>query len=202
MIPRIVSCAIVLIFAQDINGADTNVVVAQEQRLGLGDKVSYRVIEDQEEPKSLTITDSGHLEVPYLGPVHAIGKTTQQLATDVKALLEKDLYYRATVVIGLELVNKTRVTGKVYVTGQVRNKGAFEMPAGETMTVGKAIVQAGGFSDFSDKKNVKLVRKSGDGKTQTFVINVVEVWEKGRLEKDMVVQPDDLIVVPARLVNY
>lgn len=76
------------------------------------------------------------------------------------------------------------------------------MPAGETMTVGKAIVQAGGFSDFSDKKNVKLVRKSGDGKTQTFVINVVEVWEKGRLEKDMVVQPDDLIVVPARLVNY
>ena len=202
MIPRIVSCAIVLIFAQDINGADTNVVVAQEQRLGLGDKVSYRVIEDQEEPKSLTITDSGHLEVPYLGPVHAIGKTTQQLATEVKALLEKDLYYRATVVIGLELVNKTRVTGKVYVTGQVRNKGAFEMPAGETMTVGKAIVQAGGFSDFSDKKNVKLVRKSGDGKTQTFVINVVEVWEKGRLEKDMVVQPDDLIVVPARLVNY
>ena len=202
MILRIVTCAIMLIFAHDINSADTNLIVAQEQRLGPGDKVSYRVIEDQEEPKSLTITDSGHLEVPYLGPVHAIGKTTQQLAGEVKTLLEKDLYYRATVVIGLELVNKTRVTGKVYVTGQVRNKGAFEIPAGETMTVGKAIVQAGGFSDFSDKKNVKLVRKGGDGKTQTFVINVVEVWEKGKLEKDMVVQPDDMIVVPARLVNY
>jgi protein involved in polysaccharide export with SLBB domain len=191
-----------LVLAQNINGADTNIVVAQEQRLGPGDKVSYRVIEDQEEPKSLTITDSGHLEVPYLGPVHALGKTTQQLAGEVKILLEKELYYRATVVIGLELVNKTRVTGKVYVTGQVKNKGAFEIPAGETMTVGKAIVQAGGFSDFSDKKNVKLVRKSGDGKTQTFVINVVEVWEKGKLEKDMVVQPDDMIVVPARLVNF
>ena len=191
-----------LILAQDINGADTNIVVAQEQRLGPGDKVSYRVIEDQEEPKSLTITDSGHLEVPYLGPVHVLGKTTQQLAEEVKAMLEKDLYYRATVVIGLELVNKTRVTGKVYVTGQVKNKGAFDIPAGETMTVGKAIVQAGGFSDFSDKKNVKLVRKSGDGKTQTFVVNIVEIWDKGRLEKDLVVQADDLIVVPARLVNY
>lgn len=188
--------------AQRVHGADTNAAAVIEQRLGPGDKVSYRVIEDQDEPKSLTITDSGHLDVPYLGPVQAGGKTAPQLAKEVKGLLEKHLYYEATVVIGLEVVNKTRVTGKVYVTGQVRNKGGFEIPAGETMTVSKAILQAGGFSDFSDKKNVRLTRKNADGTTQTHVINVIEIWEKGKLEKDMVVRPDDLVVVPARLVNY
>jgi protein involved in polysaccharide export with SLBB domain len=202
MIPRVVSCALLLMLAQDITGAETNVVVAQEQRLGPGDKVSYRVMEDQDEPKSLTVTDSGHLDVPYLGPVRAAGKTTQQLAREVKGLLEKELYYQATVVVGLEVVNKTRITGKVYVTGQVRNKGGFDLPAGEVMTVSKAILQAGGFSDFSDKKNVKLIRKRADGATDTLVVNVVEIWEKGRLDKDPVVQPDDLVVVPARLVNY
>jgi protein involved in polysaccharide export with SLBB domain len=67
--------------------------------------------------------------------------------------------------------------------------------------VSKAILAAGGFSDFSDKKNVRLIRKSGSG-TQTFVVNVVEIWEKGKLDKDLVVQPEDLVVVPARLVNY
>lgn len=184
-----------------MRAADPNQVAVQ-QRLGPGDKVTYRVIEDQDEPKSLTISDSGHLDVPYLGLVPAAGKTSQQLAKDVKALLEKELYYQATVVIGLEIVNKTRVTGKVYVTGQVRNKGGFDIPAGETMTVSKAVLAAGGFSDFSDKKNVRLTRKTAEGGTQTFVINVVEIWEKGKLEKDVVVQPDDLIVVPARLVNY
>jgi polysaccharide export outer membrane protein len=101
----------------------------------------------------------------------------------------------------LELVNKTRTTGKVYVTGQVHNKGGFDIPGDGAMTVSKAILAAGGFSDFSDKKNVKLIRKTPEG-TQTFVINVVEVWEKGKLDKDMPVQPDDMVVVPARLINY
>ena len=171
------------------------------QKLGPGDRVTYRVIEDQDDPRSLTITDSGDLEVPYLGLVHAAGKTSLRLAKEVKGLLEKQLYYQATVIIAIELVNKTRVTGKVYVTGQVRNKGGFEIPGGETLTVSKAILNAGGFSDFSDKKNVRLIRKTADG-TKTFVINVVDIWEKGNLDKDLVVQPDDLIVVPARLVNY
>jgi len=171
------------------------------QKLGPGDRVTYRVIEDQDEPKSLTITDSGELDVPYLGLVPAAGKSSAQLAQEVKGLLEKQLYYQATVIIAVEVVNKTRVMGKVYVTGQVRNKGGFDIPAGESLTVSKAILNAGGFSDFSDKKHVRLIRKTAAG-TKTFEINVVEIWEKGKLDKDMVVEPNDMIVVPARLVNY
>src|SRR5436190_15947359 len=164
-----------------VHAAETNQVAVpgNQQKLGPGDKLSYRVIEDQDESKSLTVTDSGHLDVPYLGLVQAAGKTTQQLSKEIKQVLEKDLYYQATVIIALELVNKTRTTGKVYVTGQVHNKGGFDIPGGETMTVSKAILAAGGFSDFSDKKNVRLIRKSANG-TQTFVINVVEIWDKGK----------------------
>ncbi len=172
-----------------------------QRKLGPGDRITYRVIEDQDEPRSLTVTDSGDLEVPYYGLVHAAGKTSAQLAKEIKARLEEKLYYQASVVIAVELVNKTRVTGKVYVTGQVRNKGGYEIPAGETFTVSKAILAAGGFSDFSDKKNVRLIRKTAQGK-QTFTVNVLDIWEKGKLDKDLVVQPDDLIVVPARLLNY
>jgi polysaccharide export outer membrane protein len=179
------------------SGASSNI----HQTLGPGDRITYRVIEDQDDPRSLTITDSGELEVPYLGLVQAAGKSSAQLAQEVKGLLEKQLYYQATVIIAVEVVNKTRVTGKVYVTGQVRNKGGFDIPAGESLTVSKAILNAGGFSDFSDKKNVRLIRKTADG-TKTFEINVVDIWEKGKLEKDLVIEPNDLIVVPARLVNY
>jgi len=98
------------------------------QKLGPGDRITYRVIEDQDEPRALTITDSGDLEVPYLGLVHAAGRTSFELAKEVKVQLEQKLYYQATVIIAVELVNKTRVTGKVYVTGQVRNKGGYEIP--------------------------------------------------------------------------
>jgi protein involved in polysaccharide export with SLBB domain len=113
-------------------------------------------------------------------------------------MLEKDLYYRATVMVSAEVINKTRATGKVYVTGQVRNSGGFDIPAGETITVSRAILNAGGFSDFSDKKNVRLIRKNGERTT----VNVQEVLEKGKLQSDLVVQAGDLIVVPERLVKW
>jgi polysaccharide export outer membrane protein len=171
------------------------------QKLGPGDRVTYRVIEDQDEPRSLSITDSGDLDVPYLGLVPAAGKTSFHLAKEVKALLEQKLYYQATVIIAVELVNKTRITGKVYVTGQVRNKGGYEIPAGEALTVSKAILHAGGFSDFSDKRHVRLIRKTSQG-DRTFIVNVLNVWEKSKLDEDVLVQPDDLIVVPERLINY
>ncbi len=172
-----------------------------QQKLGPGDHVLYRVIEDEEDPRSLTITDSGDLEVPYLGLVHAAGKTSLQLAKEVKGLLEKKLYYQATVIIALELVNKTRVTGKVYVTGQVKNNGGYEIPANETLTVSKAILNAGGFSDFSDKKHVRLIRKTPQG-DKTFYVNVLDVWERSKLDQDIVVQPGDTIFVDKRLLNY
>ena len=210
MIKQIVIFMAILVASQQggsVYAAETNNLVLQEtvktmdflddhQKLGPGDRLTYRVIEDEDEPRSLTVTDSGDLEVPYYGLVHAASKTSRQLAREIRTLLERQLYYQATVIIAVEVVNKARVSGKVYVTGQVRNSGGYEIPA-----VSKAILNAGGFSDFSDKKNVRLIRKTANGK-QTFVINILDIWEKGNLDKDLVVQPDDLIVVPARLVNY
>ena len=215
MIKQIVIFMAILVASQQggsVYAAETNNLVLQEtvktmdflddhQKLGPGDRLTYRVIEDEDEPRSLTVTDSGDLEVPYYGLVHAASKTSRQLAREIRTLLERQLYYQATVIIAVEVVNKARVSGKVYVTGQVRNSGGYEIPAGENFTVSKAILNAGGFSDFSDKKNVRLIRKTANGK-QTFVINILDIWEKGNLDKDLVVQPDDLIVVPARLVNY
>lgn len=190
----------------DMFGATVNSMafLDNHQRLGAGDRISYRVLEDQDETRSLTINDSGDLLVPYLGLVRAAGKTSLQLATDIKALLEKELYRRATVIIAVELVNKARVVGKVYVTGQVRNSGGYDIPSDETFTVSKAILKAGGFVDFSDKRNVRLVRSAGpDGRTKrTITINVMEIWEKGNTDRDIVVQPGDTIFVPARLVNF
>jgi len=171
------------------------------QKLGPGDRITYRVIEDQDEPRTLLVTDSGDVEVPYLGLIHAAGKTCLELAREIKAHLEKKLYYTATVMISAEVINKTRVNGKVFVTGQVRNSGGYDIPSGDTLTVSRAILSAGGFSDFSDKRNVRLVRKTVSGE-QTRIINVQEIWEKGRLDHDIPVQAGDLIVVPERLVKW
>ena len=169
-------------------------------KLGAGDKLSFQIVEDREPIKSLLVTDSGELDVPYVGRVSVAGKTCKQLGEELKALLEKDYYYRATLMIGLDQASRT--IGRVYVWGQVRNQGAIEIPMGEKFTVGKAILRAGGFGDFANKKKVKLVRNQTEGQKQTVELNMVEILEEGKTELDVALQPDDFIIVPARMVNF
>jgi len=62
--------------------------------------VSYRVVEERKDPIPLMVTDSGEIEVPYIGRVPAAGKTCKELAYEIKPLLEKDYFYKATVIVG------------------------------------------------------------------------------------------------------
>ena len=171
-------------------------------KLRVGDKVSLQIIEDRDAPRSLVVADSGELDAPYIGRVAAADKTCKQLAEELKAQLEKEYYYRATVVIALDLANK--LLGRIYVWGQVRNQGPIDLLVNESLTVGKAILRAGGFADFANKKKVKVVRNAGadGGGKQTFELNMVDILEKGTTEKDVVLQPDDLIIVPSRLISF
>jgi polysaccharide biosynthesis/export protein len=177
-------------------------VADDKYKLRIGDKVSLQIVEDRELPMSLMVADSGELDVPYVGRVAAADKTCKQLAEELKTRLEKEYYHRATVIIALDVANK--LLGRVYVWGQVRNQGAIEVSVNENLTAGKAILRAGGFGDFANKKRVKVVRSGGaDGAPkQSFELNMVEILENGKTEKDVVLQPDDFIIVPSRLINF
>lgn len=172
-----------------------------KQKLSNGDRLSFRIVEDKEDPKPLTISDTGELEVPYIGRVSAAEKTCQALAKEIKAALENKYYLRATVLVGVDLFSKNR--GKVYLVGQVRTSGPQEIPSDEALTLTKVILRSGGFTDFADKKHVKVTRKRGAGlDAETFTVDVSEIIEKGKMDKDLLLQSGDLVFVPARLVNF
>jgi protein involved in polysaccharide export with SLBB domain len=170
-------------------------------KLGNGDLVSYRVIEEKKDPIMMKVTDSGELEIPLLGRYPAAGKTCKQLAYELKPLLEKDYFYKATVIVGLDILS-TRPLGKVYIMGQVHAQGAFDIPADGNLTVSRAILMDGGLADFADRRKVKLMHKKADGSTQTTVVDLVEILDHGHADKDPLVQPGDTINVPEKLINF
>lgn len=165
------------------------------------DRVSYRVIEDREEPKLLMISTSGEMDVPYLGRVVATNKTCRALAKEIKAMLEKELYYTATVILGTE--SSSHPIGSVYITGYVRSPGPIELSSDEPLTVGRAILRAGGFAEFANKRKVKVTRpgKNGDASNQTFYVDVNDIWERGKSQSDRVLEPGDQIHVSGKLIN-
>lgn len=178
----------------------TGYVMDDKHQLLPGDRVSFFIKEDRTNAIPLVVTESLELDIPYLGRMSVAGKTCRQLAAEVKAALEKDYYHQATVVIGLDSMGKA--VGKVLVVGRVKLPGPVEIPPGEEFTVGKAILKAGGFTDFANMKRVQIVRKTREGATQTIEVNLRNVFEGGRLEEDVPVQPNDLIIVPKRGINF
>jgi protein involved in polysaccharide export with SLBB domain len=106
------------------------------------------------------------------------------------------------VVLSLNIASP--ILGRVYIWGQVHTQGALDIAVNENLTAGKAILRAGGFADFANKRKVKLVRSAPDanGKSQTFELDMQQILEDGNVDKDVVLQPNDLIIVPSRLVNF
>ena len=126
----------------------------------------------------------------------AEGKTCKELAYNIKAALEKEYYYHATVILALDRVSE-KSRGKVYVYGSVKAQGPQEIPADENYTASKAVIRAGGFGDFANKRKVKVTRKNG----QDFTVDLKRVIEEGHTGEDVILQPDDQIYVPQRLIN-
>jgi protein involved in polysaccharide export with SLBB domain len=173
-----------------------------KHKLAIHDQISFRIIEDEDDPKTLTVTDSGELEIPYIGRFMAVGRTCKELAGQLKTELEKDYYKRATVIIAVNVMATSR--GRVYIVGPVHSPGPQEIPSDETLTLGKAILRAGGFTEFADTKKVKVTRqsKTRDGKDQVFIVNEGKVLDNGGTESDLPLEPGDMILIQEKLVRF
>ena len=173
-----------------------------QTKLKAGDTLSYRVIEEQNpQPDLLTVSPTGDIAVPLLGEFPAAGKTCRQLADQLKPLLEKNYFFKATVIIGIDTLS-TKPLGRVFITGQVKEQGAIDIPANEVLTVSHAILLDGGLADFADRRRIKLMHRNADGTTKKTVVDLKKILDEGHAELDPVVQDGDTINVPQRTFNF
>jgi protein involved in polysaccharide export with SLBB domain len=117
----------------------------------------------------------------------AAGKTAGQLEDEIRAAYVPSIFRYMTVTVTPD-VN----TQWYYIDGEVGSHGN-RLIYNHRTTVLQAIASAGGFTDFANKKKVKLTRM--DGRVQ--VINCVKARENPVL--DLEIYPGDKIYVPRRL---
>jgi protein involved in polysaccharide export with SLBB domain len=183
-----------------VAGTTSMEALDSSRRLGAGDRLSYRVVQERRAPLSLMVTDGGEVEVPLIGRVRANGRTCRELAETIKPLLQREYFIHATVIIGLDSASM-RSRGTVFVSGRVAQQGGIELPPEGGLTVSKAIIKAGGFAEFADKRKVKLVRNKPGGGVETIVVDVDAVLNKGQIDKDPPLRPDDRIIVAQKFIN-
>lgn len=86
--------------------------------------------------------------------------------------------------------------GTVTVLGEVVSPGPVNMPPTMDLTVTKVLQAAGGVRPFANKSKIKVSRCDKDGNRTTFTIDLYEIGEKGRIDKDIALRAGDVVWVP------
>lgn len=173
-----------------------------------GDSLELYVLEDPTLDGKYPVRQTGDVIISRLGRVEAVGKTTKAIESDIKARLQKTQLKEATVIVdtsmvfgdGLDAAGRNKVA--VYMYGQVAKQGLQEIPSmrGRSVTCLDAIVHAGGFGPFANKKKVTIVRKTIDQGNYTLPLDLKAV-EEGRA-RDEELQSGDIVKVPAKMFGF
>jgi polysaccharide export outer membrane protein len=175
-----------------------------------GDVVSLRVIEDRKEPRQVTVGVTGEIQAPYVGLVKAAGRTSRQLADAIKMDLERSYFKTATVIVAIDQTREESRGPGIYnvdlefftVFGQVLRQGKYELPSDEDVTISQAILRAGGFAQFGNPKQVKVVRQLPNGQNKTILVNCDDIMRKGNLNNDIYIRAGDVVIVDEKKVNF
>lgn len=110
------------------------------------------------------VSDSGMINMPLIGQVHAAGMSNAELANVLQARYKNSgIYTNPTiqVIVSGETANVVQET--VTIGGQVRKTGP--VPFVKELTLWQAIQAAGGATEFGSMRRVKLYR---DGNQKTY----------------------------------
>jgi polysaccharide export outer membrane protein len=158
--------------------------MGQSDIFSIGDQVLVNFsgssgMEPPLQPHKEAIKEDGTITPPLVGPVKAAGRTPGDLQNELTEKYKK-LYNNMNVTV-------LPADRFYYVAGEVRRPGPVPY-LGKTDII-KAISAAGDFTDFANKKKVRITR--ADGRTE--VVNVQRAIDHP--EYDVAVYPGDKIMV-------
>ena len=160
--------------------------VAADYKLAIGDKLRVEVYKDPQLSQSLQVRPDGKVTLPLIGDVSAAGLTSLELRDQLATALREYVTNPVVTVIVVETVPPL-----VYVMGEVTNPGSI--PLNGPMSVLQALAMAGGFREFADTKDIRILRRSSRG-VQTIAFNY-KTAVKGE-GAPVMLQAGDTVIVP------
>ena len=157
-----------------------------DYRLGPGDKLRVEVYKDPQLSQSLQVRPDGKITLPLVGDLQASGLTPLELRDRITESLREYVTNPVVTVIVVETIAPL-----VYVMGEVNNPGSIELHG--PLTALQALAMAGGFKDFANTKNIKVMRRTNRG-VQTIAFNYRDAL-RGE-GTPMMLQPGDTVIVP------
>lgn len=157
-----------------------------EYRLGPGDKLRVEVYKDPQLSQSVQVRPDGKITLPLVGDLDATGNTPIELRDRIAKSLKEYITNPTVTVIVVEADS-----AHAFVMGEVARPGAI--PLNGPTSVLQALAMAGGFKEFANTKDVKVLRPTSNG-LQTLRFNYKDVVNGDA--KPFYLRSGDTVVVP------
>jgi polysaccharide export outer membrane protein len=155
--------------------------------IGEEDLLKVIIWRDSDLSKVVQVRSDGKITMTLVGDVQAAGLTPERLANQLKEAYADKIVHP---VIDVEVI---QVNSKRYsITGGVNHPGTF--PLVVPMKVFEALNLAGGFRDFADKKDVKIIRDNGKSILK-FNYQAFVKGDKKAIAQNILLQNGDTIYV-------
>ncbi len=145
------------------------------------------------------VDQNGDITLPHLlqSPVHCDRLTLDALKQKLVKVYS-EYYKQPQVSVTFAPYEGKGVSpwGTVTVLGEVVSPGPVNMPPTMDLTVTKVLQAAGGVKPFANKSKIKVSRCDKDGNRTKFTIDLYEIGEKGRIDKDIALRAGDVVWVP------
>lgn len=133
------------------------------------------------------VSQSGTINMPYIGAVTAAGMRPETLAASIQSRYRAAEIYSSPTIQVIDTQGGAGVKAQmIHVGGQVRRTGPVNWQ--KNLTIYQAVQSAGGATEFGSLKRVKLYR---NGKTQTFDLTNPQFMR-------VPMEPNDTIEVPQK----
>ena len=161
-----------------------------DYKISSADLIGVTVYQDLEMNRKVRVNANGSISMPLIGAVKIGGMTLIEAQNSIENKLAKFLVSPQVSLFIEEYGNKT-----VFVMGEVQRPGSYPIPTESRLTVLEAISTAGGFTPIAGQDRTRVLRNV-NGVSVSYTIEVKAITQQGQKEKDMVLEPNDVIYVP------
>ncbi|WP_300667734.1 polysaccharide biosynthesis/export family protein [Desulfoluna sp.] len=157
--------------------------------MGYGDVLDINVWKEPDFTlENSVVRLDGKITVPLVNDIQAAGRTTRQLKSHLEIVLRK--YIDNPVVT---VILKESRSQRFYILGEVARTGEYALS--KELTVLQAFAIAGGFTEWANKKELFVLRRS-EGGDKVLKVNYLDIISGKDFKGNIILQADDTIVVP------
>ena len=135
----------------------------------------------------MQVRPDGKITMPLLGDIEATDRTPIELRDSIAKSLKEYITNPTVTVIVVEAL-----ASKIYVMGEVTHPGTMDLHGPTTIL--QALAMAGGFKEFANTKDVKVLRPKGGNGVETIRFNYKDVLTGDA--KPFYLRSGDTVVVP------